>query len=602
MNRVIAVLLLAASAASAYSALQTDWSGGPGVSGPVPEFRNSFYQGAGIDYSGTPGTIALDAEPTVNRVDSSFPGITSLYACDMDGDGDIDLLGASIQTAQIAWWENTDGAGKSWTRHTIDSTFTGASCVTAADFDGDGDMDVAGASKTQFGPRDIVWWSNDDGVGGSWTATTVAGSFDGAHSVCACDMDGDGDQDILGASAYNDEVAWFENPDSVSGDWAEHSVDSSLDGAWSAEAADIDGDGDLDVIGTGYYADEVVLWTDDDGTGTSWTRTDMASGFDGAYFVCGADVDGNGSMDVLGVSALGGEVGWWDLRGTTWMPHTVQDGLDGAVSAACGDMDSDGDNDVVAAAASADLVRWWENQSGDWIQHDLATGFDGPMSAGLADIDGDGELDAFYGAMNAGVIEWSDRRASSGFLESSILDAGIAPEWDLLDCVSDIPEGCSLSFQVRASNDIFQMGDWSDPVKTPLRLSGILSPGDNYFQYRILLSTTLPDQGPEVYDVTVSWNQQGTGEGDPGPAGVILYPVSPNPCSGPAVIRFWLEDMAVVNLSVWDLSGRLVYTTGAMAMDPGSSQVVVDGLGPGLYMCRLFSGDFTAAVRFAVMR
>jgi len=90
----------------------------------------------------------------------------SVNAADVDGDGDIDVLGGGIITGMV-WFENTGGTGTSWTRHTVDSSFYyGVEAVSAADIDDDGDMDVLGAASNQ---GDITWWENADGFGLEWT-------------------------------------------------------------------------------------------------------------------------------------------------------------------------------------------------------------------------------------------------------------------------------------------------------------------------------------------------------------------------------------------------------------------------------------------------
>ncbi|MCK5035111.1 MAG: T9SS type A sorting domain-containing protein, partial [Candidatus Sabulitectum sp.] len=56
----------------------------------------------------------------------------------------------------ITWWENIGGAGTVWVEHTVDGAFNGAWSVYAADIDGDGNMDVLGAA---FADHDITWWN-----------------------------------------------------------------------------------------------------------------------------------------------------------------------------------------------------------------------------------------------------------------------------------------------------------------------------------------------------------------------------------------------------------------------------------------------------------
>ena len=78
----------------------------------------------------------------------------------MDGDGDLDVLGAASDANDITWWENTAGDGSAWTEHIVDGSYNGAFSVYAADVDGDGDTDVLGAAQ---GANNITWWENRGG-------------------------------------------------------------------------------------------------------------------------------------------------------------------------------------------------------------------------------------------------------------------------------------------------------------------------------------------------------------------------------------------------------------------------------------------------------
>ena len=99
-----------------------------------------------------------------------FTGANSVYATDVDGDGDLDVLGAADIVDDITWWENANGAGTSWTEHTVDGSFDGARSVYAADLDDDGDMDILG---TAYNADDITWWENT-GTELSYTVTSTA--------------------------------------------------------------------------------------------------------------------------------------------------------------------------------------------------------------------------------------------------------------------------------------------------------------------------------------------------------------------------------------------------------------------------------------------
>jgi hypothetical protein len=148
------LLLLFVTLTYANSAEQTDWSGGPGVQGPFLDWETTFNLSFHVFWN-TPGSISL-APVADHLVDGSFVGASSVYAEDVDRDGDMDVLGAATVAYDLTWWENADGTGTDWVEHSVDEYIVAAGSVYAEDVDGDGDMDVLGAAG---GADDIIWWS-----------------------------------------------------------------------------------------------------------------------------------------------------------------------------------------------------------------------------------------------------------------------------------------------------------------------------------------------------------------------------------------------------------------------------------------------------------
>ena len=153
----------------------------------------------------TPQTIsfttrnASTVSPTFTAadIDTSADSARSVFAADMDGDGDLDIISASLLDDTIAWYENDGNADPTFTATDIATSADGAYSVFAADMDGDGDMDIVSSS---FYDDTIAWYENNGNANPTWTAADIATSADGAISVFAADMDGDGDMDILSAS------------------------------------------------------------------------------------------------------------------------------------------------------------------------------------------------------------------------------------------------------------------------------------------------------------------------------------------------------------------------------------------------------------------
>jgi hypothetical protein len=211
--------------------------------------------------------------------------------------------------AEVTWWENTTGDGTSWTEHAVAVSYGGARSVHTADVDGDDDPDIVSAGYTA---DDVTWWENVAGDGSTWTEHTITSSFYGAWSVFAADIDGDDDVDVLAGANAGDAVTWWENTSGDGSTWSEHVVDGSFDGTWTVRAADLDLDGDLDVLGAAWNGDQMAWWENTAGDGTAWTEHMIDSYFDSARWVHVADVDGDTDLDVLGAAYDADDITWWE--------------------------------------------------------------------------------------------------------------------------------------------------------------------------------------------------------------------------------------------------------------------------------------------------
>ena len=177
-----------------------------------------------------------------------WPGGTG----DIDGDGDLDVF-------TRAWYENADGRGGRWVEHDNvgfgrRGRFGYSQQSVVVDVDGDGDRDIVHGESDFFDDARIQWSENVDGRGGAWRAHVLpmngetAGDF---HSVAARDFDGDGDIDVFAAESewMAERARWFlwENVDGKGARFERHTLLEGL-GAHNAIAADVDGDGDVDIV------------------------------------------------------------------------------------------------------------------------------------------------------------------------------------------------------------------------------------------------------------------------------------------------------------------------------------------------------------------
>jgi len=90
----------------------------------------------------------------------------------------------------------------------------GPVCAYATDLDGDGDADVLSASLGAglwYINQDKIAWYENLGGGAFSAQRVISTAADAAASVYATDLDGDGDADVLSASWNDDKIAWYKN-------------------------------------------------------------------------------------------------------------------------------------------------------------------------------------------------------------------------------------------------------------------------------------------------------------------------------------------------------------------------------------------------------
>jgi len=591
------------TSAFADSAVQTDWSGGPGVQGPAPAWGNSFQYSWCTEWFEQPGSLQL-AFFTTTRVYGitwwSSRASIAIHSDDFDGDGDSDIIESGIRS--VYFWENSESTGIDWVRHTVDSVIVAAS-LSSADLDGDGNADILGACEDE---NRIYGWRNPGSSGTEWTRFEIC-SFSEVSLVCTADIDGDGDTDVIGAGLFG--IAWWENVDSSGSIWTYHSLAGSYEEARSLYVDDIDGDGDVDALaGVG---PDITWWENVGGTGLDWTSHNVTDSYSTVRSASMTDLDNDGDQDILAVSFTAFSVTWWEnVDGScdNWIAHPVAS-IYLPTSAYSADMDYDGDIDVVCAGWSPGTMSWWENIGGagtDWVCHDI----DEPRSRMVipADVNGDGFLDVVGSVYESGLqsrVEWYNFRCYqySSYLYSSILSTGSSPDWDLFEWSADTPPGTSVEFAVRASNNSSDMGSWSDTLTCSCSLSGIIEDGRRYFQYMAILQSDDQRFTPLLHDVSVSWDSLESVSRPPetGTSPLCLFPFTPNPSAGSPAVRFSLAEPASVELSIFDLSGRLVSDIYGENYSTGYHDVLLEDLSPGLYFCRMISGDFQATQRFVVI-
>jgi hypothetical protein len=346
-------------------------------------------------------------------LDSSFTFATTVFCADLDGDGDEDILAAANTGNTVAWWNNVDGSGTNWAKRIISSTFNLAFSVAAADLDADGHLDVVATAGS--GNR-VTWWQNLDGTGTNLVERNIDASYASARGLFVDDVNGDGRLDVVATSFNGNNISWWQNQ-GFGSNWIQRFVQTEFTQAFSVVVADLNGNGRRDVIGCSKSGGIVAWWENLSGLGTNWLRRNIDATFANANGVQAADLDGDGDVDVIGVAGAAGvgSVAWWenvDGTGTNWAKRVVDASSVQGFSVRAMDLDQDGDLDLLGAAeGTLGPVAWWENVNGlgtSWIKRTIDT-VAGARSAVAADLNGDGDLDV-AGVGNSGVVAAWDNR------------------------------------------------------------------------------------------------------------------------------------------------------------------------------------------------
>lgn len=296
--------------------------------------------------------------------DTQAPGITGCFrgveAGDVDRDGDWDLILAQDYNRRPLLLIN-DGIGR-FTDQTVTrlpNVTMGSSRAQFGDIDNDGDLDIAicnsGTNRFSTTGRPRIFNNNGSGVftdapAAQFPSTALAEQMD----CLLFDADNDLDLDLhvgTRASAANSSQLWLNNGTGTFAKVTPFVTDAT---AYSYDAGDIDGDGDLDLIGVNAGSSNTELLLRNNGTGSSWTAVSSqitpnpTVDDNDSRFV---DYDNDGDLDLI-IAALGAADRMYQNSGaglfaqvTGILPTLADSSLD----IKAGDLTGDGKPDLITA-------------------------------------------------------------------------------------------------------------------------------------------------------------------------------------------------------------------------------------------------------------
>lgn len=334
----------------------------------------------------------------MHNVKNGFRAPFSLFSADMDKDGFPDVVSGSLHDS-LVWFKNDGHANYSGPMLIgIADNFRE---VFAADIDGDDDMDVLAAAKND---KAVVWFKND-GNQNFEGPLFIDNEAEHIRFVAAYDFDIDGDLDVI--SSYYSQIALYENDGN--GNFLQKHIVHNTENIKLC-VADANGDGYPDIFTRASFADSLV-WLKNNG-GFSFTEMHIATGHDLEYIydIAVCDMNGDGLQDFLAtfiVDTYYGYIGYYKNHGDGNFQFEKRIALqvEEFNRLAAADLDGNGEGEVFSYSAFRDELYYHDLYS---IQYGevIASNVWEYVDFDIDDVDGDGDLDFMVSSTYGHRIFW----------------------------------------------------------------------------------------------------------------------------------------------------------------------------------------------------
>lgn len=360
---------------------------------------------------------------TQQIISSNSSGSRSIVTGDVDGDGDLDVLVSSAFDDSVRWYINSNGAGDFSQVIDVTNNLDSANSSFPSDLDGDGDLDVL---STSISDNKLVWYENKDGLGAYSNERLIHNNENQSYFAKASDLDSDGDNDVVLISFSGSRILWFENLNGIGLFSSPKIVSSNAPAGSNIDLSDINNDGNVDIIAAIGALDTIGWYENLDGLGNFSALNIVSSTVNGVVSAQAIDIDGDNDLDVLSAS-VSGDIVWnenLDGLGNFGLDNTINTHAQFPHIAFAADLDNDGDNDVISTHTGEfdSRVFWHENLDGlgnFGPEQIISEQIEFCRFIYADDIDNDGDMDIIYSDQNQDLVAWHENLTILGNQETS---------------------------------------------------------------------------------------------------------------------------------------------------------------------------------------
>ncbi len=256
----------------------------------------------------------------------------------------------------------------------------------------------------------------------NFTKIILVNNFTAPGRIFGADVDGDGDNDVISASYGLGDIAWWENDEL---NFTQHIIAVSFPQVFFINIGDVDLDGDPDVLGPSWSGDQIAWWENND---SIFVKHVIALNYESAYSINTYDVDLDGDNDILSTSSQ--EVTWWENDGNqSFTEHTISIGypevsLEGHASIFARDLDNDNDVDIITGSTSdihtGEICCWENDGQENFTKIELTTNYARVHDLQPIDMDNDGDIDICTNSATQNTNDWFENIGNLIFIRHKI--------------------------------------------------------------------------------------------------------------------------------------------------------------------------------------